>query len=124
MEIEEEPTQSDIKGTIEKAQGPKLMYEEIRLFNIEEIDLRNDESTTDKIINRMIKKEQLEKFQAGIQKKIYMECIEQVTLSVEEQLKGTHHFCYPQLVISDSSESTSKGETNNTKTITSATHNL
>ena len=76
-------------------------------------------SRTDMIINRLIKKEQLEQFQAEIQKKIDIGCLEQVPeTEIEDLLKRTHHFCYLQLVFSESSESTSTRMINNMLTTT------
>ena len=50
-------------------------------------------SRTNMIIDRLMKKGQMEKFQEEIQKKIYIGCLEEL----ENLLKTVHHFCYLQM---------------------------
>ena len=69
------------------------------------------------IINRLIKKGQLNQFQDEINKKINIGCLEQVPeAEIGALLKRVHRFCYLQLVFSESSESTSTRMINNTLT--------
>ena len=69
------------------------------------------------IINRLIKKGQLDQFQDEINKKINIGCLEQVPeAEIGALLKRVNHFCYLQLVFSESSESTSTRMINNTLT--------
>ena len=59
-------------------------------------------STTNMIIDRLMKKGQMEQFQEDIQKKIDIECLERVQEEeVEQLLKSIHQFCYLQLFFSE-----------------------
>ena len=70
-------------------------------FAPENSNMKTAINRTDMIINRLIKKEQLEQFQEEIKKKIDIGCLERVSeRDLQELLKRTHHFCYLQLVFS------------------------
>ena len=86
-------------------------------FSPENSNMKTATNRTDMIINRLIKKGQLDQFQDEINKKINIGCLEQVPeAEIGALLKRVNHFCYLQLVFSESSESTSTRMINNTLT--------
>ena len=65
---------------------------------------------TDQLIDKLIKKKGLEEFEAEIEKKIAIGCLEEVPAAeLEQLLKRTHHFCYLATVVSANLESTPPG---------------
>ena len=88
-------------------------------FAPENSNMKTAFSRTNMIIDRLMKKGQMEQFQEEIQKKIDIGCLEEVPeQELENLLKTVHHFCYLQLVFSENSESTSTRMINNTLTST------
>ena len=76
---------------------------------------RKQEQTT--LIAKLFKKNQLAEFQAELDKKIEIGCLEEISgTELEKILQYTHHFCHLSLVFSENSESTSTRMINDTLT--------
>ena len=64
-------------------------------FAPENSNMKTAISRTNMIIDRLMRKGQMEQFQEEIQKKIDMGCLEEVQeQEVEQLLNSVHHFCY------------------------------
>ena len=86
-------------------------------FKAANSNMKEAKARTDSLINKLVRQGNLDTFQAELQKKIDIGCLQEVPKDMEEELlSGPHHFCYLSMVSNMNSESTSVRMINDTHT--------
>ena len=84
-----------VKATYIYRSDPKVT------FHKDNSDMNEAKARTNVLISKLVKKNQLAEFQAELDKKIEIGCLEEIgRTELDSILQDTHHFCYLSLVFS------------------------